>query len=70
MDARKNAIFAFQFAKPILQSITHLIRSWNTIHGFRDSVLVYKMHDDDTQKFRALPFLPIKRSSDYNEQTR
>ena len=26
MDARKIAIFAFQFVKPILQTITHLIQ--------------------------------------------
>ena len=26
MDARKSAIFAFQFAKPILQTITYLIQ--------------------------------------------
>ena len=26
MDARKSAIFAFQFVKPILQTITHLIK--------------------------------------------
>ena len=26
MGARKNAIFAFQFVKPILQTITHLIQ--------------------------------------------
>ena len=26
MDARKSAIFAFQFVKTILQSITHLIQ--------------------------------------------
>ena len=26
MDARKSAIFVFQFAKPILQTITHLIK--------------------------------------------
>ena len=26
MDARKSAIFAFQFVKPILQTITHLIQ--------------------------------------------
>ena len=26
MDARKSAIFAFQFEKPILQTITHLIQ--------------------------------------------
>ena len=26
MDAHKSAIFAFQFVKPILQKITHLIR--------------------------------------------
>ena len=45
MDARKSEIFAFQFVKPIFQTITHLIRSWNTIHGFRDSVLGCKMHD-------------------------
>ena len=33
----------------------------NTIHGFRDSILVCNMHDfNDTQKFRAFPFLPIK----------
>ena len=25
MDARKSAIFAFQFVKPILQTITHLL---------------------------------------------
>ena len=37
--------FAFQFVKPILQTITHRIRSSNTIDGFRDSVLVCKMHD-------------------------
>ena len=28
--------FGFQFLKPILQPFTHLIQSWNTIHGFRD----------------------------------
>ena len=26
MDARKSAIFAFQFVKPILQTITHLMQ--------------------------------------------
>ena len=26
MDARKSAIFAFQFVKPILQTIAHLIQ--------------------------------------------
>ena len=26
MDARKRAIFVFQFAKPILQTITHLMQ--------------------------------------------
>ena len=26
MDARKSAIFAFQFVKPILQTITYLIQ--------------------------------------------
>ena len=26
MDARKQAIFAFQFVEPILQTITHLIQ--------------------------------------------
>ena len=26
MDARKSAIFEFQFVKPILQTITHLIQ--------------------------------------------
>ena len=26
MDARKSAIFAFQLVKPILQTITHLIK--------------------------------------------
>ena len=26
IDARKNTIFAFQFGKPILQTITHLIQ--------------------------------------------
>ena len=26
MDARKSAILAFQFVKPILQTITHLIQ--------------------------------------------
>ena len=26
MDARKKAIFAFQFVKPILQTITHLVQ--------------------------------------------
>ena len=26
MDARKSAIFAFEFLKPILQTITHLIQ--------------------------------------------
>ena len=44
MDARKSAIFVFQFIKPTLQTIMQLIRSWNTIHSFRDSVLVCKMH--------------------------
>ena len=29
MDARKNAIIAFQFVKAILQTITHLIRLWS-----------------------------------------
>ena len=43
MNARKNASFAFQFVKPILQTITHLLKSWHTIHGFRVSVLVRKM---------------------------
>ena len=59
MDARKSAIFAFQFVKPILQTITHLIRSWNATHGFRDSVLVCKIHDCMTRKnfehFHSLP---------------
>ena len=26
MDARKSVVFAFQFLKPILQTITHLIQ--------------------------------------------
>ena len=34
----------------------------NTINGFRDSVLVCKMNDDDTQKFRALSFLLMRSS--------
>ena len=34
-----------EFVKPILQTITHLMGSWNTVHSFRDSVLVCKMHD-------------------------
>ena len=34
----------------------------DTIHGFRDSVLICKMHDCYcSQKFRAFSFLPIKR---------
>ena len=44
MDARKSTIFVFQFVKPILQTITHLIRSWNTIHSFRDSILVFRIN--------------------------
>ena len=41
MDARKNAIFAFQFVKTSLTD--H--HTPDTVHGFRDSVLVCKIHD-------------------------
>ena len=59
MDARKSAIFVFQFAKPVLQTITHLlqitvleIQFWSV----KCTMLLY-----DTQKYWAFPFLPIKR---------
>ena len=41
MDARKNAIFAFQCVKTSLTE--H--QTPDTVHGFRDSVLVCKIHD-------------------------
>ena len=41
----KNVYDNDEFVKPILQAIIHMIRSWNTMYGYRDSVLVCKMHD-------------------------
>ena len=41
MDAHKSAIFAFNFVKPDHFTDHHIPK---TIHGFRDSVLVCKMH--------------------------
>ena len=70
MDACKSAIFAFQFVKPILQTITHLIRSWNTIHGFGDSVLVCKMCDCMIcKKFEHFCSFPPSDARDYNYYT-
>ena len=56
MDAHKNAIFVFQFVKPISQTIHHTpntIMEYDT--GFRDSVLVCKMHDCMIRKI-SIPF--------------
>ena len=60
MDARKSAIFAFQLVKLILPTMTP-----DTINGFRDSVLVCKMHDcycTIRKSFEAFPFLLISHS--------
>ena len=35
MDARESAIFVFQLVKPILQTITHLIKTTNEETKFR-----------------------------------
>ena len=69
MDARthENGIFALQFVKPILQTVTHLIQSWNTIHGFRDLLLVCKMHECMILKnFEHLDSFPLSDANDYN----
>ena len=58
MDARKSVIFAFQFVKTNFTDHD----TPDTTHGFRDSVLVCKMHDCYcTQKFRAFPCLKLKK---------
>ena len=59
MDARKSAIFPFQFVKPILQIITHLIHYWVLEIQFW-SVKYAERFLYKTQKFRAFPFLAIK----------
>ena len=61
MDARKSAIFVFQFVEPVLKTP-------NATHGFRDSVLVCKMHDCMIRKnFEHFHSLPSSDASNYNE---
>ena len=57
MDARKSAVFAFQFCKT---SVTDH-HTPNIMHGFRDTVLFRKMRDCSIRKnfehFHSFPLL-------------
>ena len=61
-----SLIFAFQFVKPI--SVDHIP---NTIHSFRDSILVCKIQDSMIRKnFQHFHSFPSSDASNYNEYTR
>ena len=60
--------FCISICKTNLADNHIFMRSWNTIHNFRDSVLVCKMYDFMIRKnFEHFHSFPLSDASDYNE---